>query len=344
MQAELYKWPRTNFRGLCASTGSHNKRPGIAVDISSLLCICSELTWNPEAASRVIPASDKVMRPRQMEHEMQHPGQMRMFFSNLLRSELALYHTQETLVDVEHIMSPIAGPREKERLAKLKEANIVVPMETLDSPWDGTSTKILSLSPELFPFLISSESNESANGLVDIELGDIQLIESETLRESAVQEEHPSVTKEESTSEDISTASDDPNIVVLIGNCNSQEFAESVPERRQKRRRIVGATACLSVTPKQAECIGRKRAERREKRRKENEKMVLQLKSNLTDLVTKTKKVTDRHVRCLQAAIQRDLIFLTGDNSLVKALKDQHIDLERLGLVLVHPSRSLVGV
>eukprot|EP01054_Gregarina_sp_Poly1_P006310 Gregarina_sp_Poly_1__6309@NODE_3357_length_1154_cov_113_957682_g1139_i2_p1_GENE_NODE_3357_length_1154_cov_113_957682_g1139_i2NODE_3357_length_1154_cov_113_957682_g1139_i2_p1_ORF_typecomplete_len344_score53_62DUF1308/PF07000_11/5_6e09Chisel/PF15355_6/3_5Chisel/PF15355_6/1_2e03Chisel/PF15355_6/3_2e03Chisel/PF15355_6/6e03_NODE_3357_length_1154_cov_113_957682_g1139_i2251032 len=304
MQAELYKWPRTNFRGLCASTGSHNKRPGIAVDISSLLCICSELTWNPEAASRVIPASDKVMRPRQMEHEMQHPGQMRMFFSNLLRSELALYHTQETLVDVEHIMSPIAGPREKERLAKLKEANIVVPMETLDSPWDGTSTKILSLSPELFPFLISSESNESANGLVDIELGDIQLIESETLRESAVQEEHPSVTKEESTSEDISTASDDPSrlkrngnsptipdIVVLIGNCNSQEFAESVPERRQKRRRIVGATACLSVTPKQAECIGRKRAERREKRRKENEKMVLQLKSNLTDLVTSKRRI-----------------------------------------------------
>lgn len=326
------------------------------MDISSILCICSEMTWDAQSSAKIIPASDKVMRPRQIEHEAMHQGQMRMFCSNLLRSELALYYVGETLQEAEAIMAPIAGPREKARLECLKAANVMLPISQLDSDerWAGETTNIGAMPGDLFPLFIGDENDATPKNALpsDLQLGDINLIQKETLEEASAASGSgtPSIRVSAGGSRELPAVecngeatkdNDDANIVVLVEAYTSQDYADGVPQRRQKRRRLMGGT---NITPAQAERIGRKKAERRLKREKEFEQQLQRLKEDFTGVVTLTKKITLRHVTCLQASIIHDLVFVTGDNALVKALKDQHIDLEKLGLVVVHPSRSLVGL
>eukprot|EP01053_Blabericola_migrator_P005166 Blabericola_migrator_1__5165@NODE_2663_length_2482_cov_78_342029_g1668_i0_p1_GENE_NODE_2663_length_2482_cov_78_342029_g1668_i0NODE_2663_length_2482_cov_78_342029_g1668_i0_p1_ORF_typecomplete_len344_score57_32DUF1308/PF07000_11/3_4e10DUF4604/PF15377_6/7_6e03DUF4604/PF15377_6/0_16_NODE_2663_length_2482_cov_78_342029_g1668_i06521683 len=338
---DILKWPRTNFNRIYDHMRNKKCRPGLVADISSILCLCSELTWAPDEAAKVVSEGDKVMRPVQVEHEKHHPGHMRLFFSSLLRSELALYCSENTLEGVESIVSTVGGPREKRRLQCLRDANVIKPTSQLQ---DDSTTDLFALPPELFPFLIQTEGD-----IEDLELGDIALIEHETLAEggllgegtSSMSSSSPRQTQvEKELNGSVDQEEDEANIVVLIENYTSQEYAGGVNERRNKRRRLTHEV----VTPHQAECIGRKRAERREKRHLEYEAQISKLKSNFWGCVNITKRVTDRHLKLVEFTVLNDLILLTGDNSLVKALKDQRLDLEKLGLTILHPPRSLAGV
>eukprot|EP01057_Protomagalhaensia_wolfi_P000971 Protomagalhaensia_wolfi_Nauph_80__970@NODE_1560_length_1468_cov_1175_213436_g510_i1_p1_GENE_NODE_1560_length_1468_cov_1175_213436_g510_i1NODE_1560_length_1468_cov_1175_213436_g510_i1_p1_ORF_typecomplete_len243_score22_23DUF1308/PF07000_11/31DUF1308/PF07000_11/3_3Sds3/PF08598_11/0_097_NODE_1560_length_1468_cov_1175_213436_g510_i1210938 len=242
-------------------------------------------------------------------------------------------------------MDPIAGPREKARFVCLIEARVLVPLRERATA-GLESTSLFKLQPDLFPCLILTAAGN------DFELGDIELIEQETLAEQGAtavrgngiletSDSSPTVIEQPSVNaKDDDDDDDDSKFVILIEDYTSRDYADGVAERRNKRRRL----ATDVVTPHQAECIGRKRAERRERRHQEHEKQIARLKSDFRGSVAITKKVSERHVKLLEEVVTNDLILITGDSAVVKALKDQRVDLERLGLVIVHPSRSLAGV
>lgn len=155
----------------------------------------------------------------------------------------------------------------------------------------------------------------------------------------------------------------EPSVVVLI-NDEDVTWAENGYKRRKTER----------MTPEQGMLIGRKRSERRAKKAIESAAKIEQMREDLSSVIKRepsivyqylsdklklfsvTRRVTERHFRLLQTALRAQMVLLTSDSGrsntrekiafslregMIKATKDQRVDLENLGVALVHPPRSL---
>lgn len=90
-------------------------------DISTLVSMCSELTYNKEVVE-LLDDKQKLVRRPQIQEELQHPGKLSAFFSRVLERDV--YVSLEDILSFERILATFGGEKETQRYNQIKLRNL----------------------------------------------------------------------------------------------------------------------------------------------------------------------------------------------------------------------------
>ncbi|KAH0474929.1 MAG: uncharacterized protein KVP18_003954 [Porospora cf. gigantea A] len=294
---------------------------GVHLDTSTVLAMCSELTWNLESAQQRIPRDDKALRQKQVQNEILHRGEVGSCLLALWSPSMPKYISDQTAYELEKMVRTIGGHIEQSRVAELLKSVYVFRTD---------------LGPEMKPNYINKPGHGSHQ--LPPTAGDVYAIEKLLgLRLKFVDEPQEFIWREEALAMD----------------------AERQEERSQNQRRqmelqermlSIDQQAALEAQGAELPTKGKTKAKRTIRR----ELAILQARharlasfeetGGLFKALSVSQQIGKRHVNMMAKAAEFRLLTFTSDHGFVRAALHQQMDFVGLGILVLHPPRSFAGV
>ncbi|KAH0475170.1 MAG: hypothetical protein KVP17_003827 [Porospora cf. gigantea B] len=301
----------------------HDRRGffGVHLDTSTVLAMCSELTWNLESAQQRIPRDDKALRQNQVKDEALHRGEVGCRLLALWNPSMPKYISDQTAYELEKMVRTIAGPIEQSRVAELLKSVYVFRTDS---------------GPAMKPNYMTKPGHGSHH--LPPTAGEVYAIEKLLgFHLKFVDEPQEFVWKDEA----------------LALDAERQE-ERAWNERRQLKLQegmfSIDEQAALEAQGAELPTRGKTKAKRTLRR----ELATLQARharlasfeesGGLFNALTVSQQIGKRHVNMMARAAEFRLLTFTSDHGFVRAALHQQTDFVGLGILELHPPRSFAGV